>query len=192
MTARHVKIEMDDGSYVTADVGVLATGHEEAAPAAPELFISPWTRPANEGLDRSAPVLILGSGLTMVDFVLSLNANGHTGPIYAISRRGQLSEAHRPVMPLKVEPADIPFDRSIVELWRWLRDLTERTEAAGGDWRSAVDAVRPHTWQLWDRLPAEIEATLPSSCAALVGGSPPPILTGGRAKRSTLNGLRAS
>jgi len=48
-------------------------------------------------MTEDAPVLILGTGLTMVDYVLSLLLEGHKGPIIAISRRGLLPQAHRQV-----------------------------------------------------------------------------------------------
>ena len=155
VTGQNVEVGLDDGSDITGDVCVLATGHEDAVPYPATRFISPWTRPANIDLPTNSSVLILGTGLTMVDFVLSLKANGHAGPIYAVSRRGQLSQTHRPVTPLTIAPHKIPFGRSMLSLWVWLRELAERTEAAGGDWRSAVDAVRPYTWELWRQLPIQ-------------------------------------
>jgi uncharacterized NAD(P)/FAD-binding protein YdhS len=88
-----------------------------------------------------------------VDYVVSLRANGHRGPIYAMSRRGLIPQAHRPVPALKLERRDIPFGASLVTLWRWLRKLAEATMAEGGDWRSVVDGIRPYTWEIWRRLP---------------------------------------
>ena len=35
-------------------------------------------------------VLVLGTGLTVVDFILSLLSDGHRRPIIAMSRRGRL------------------------------------------------------------------------------------------------------
>ena len=98
-------------------------------------------------------MLIRGTGLTMVDFVVSLRAAGHRGPIYAMSRRGLLPQAHRAVTALPIDPRDIPFGASLVMLWRWMRRLAKDTMAKGGDWRSVVDGIRPYTWELWRRLP---------------------------------------
>ena len=89
----------------------------------------------------------------MVDFVVSLRANGHRGPIYAMSRRGLLPQAHRPVSAVTLKREDIPFGASLVTLWRWLRRLAEDNVARGGDWRSVVDGIRPYTWEIWRSLP---------------------------------------
>ena len=82
-----VRIGVDDGRCFASDMAVLATGHDEAVRGAPACYVNPWESPADAGVDRDAAVLIRGTGLTMVDFVVSLKADGHRGPIYAISRR---------------------------------------------------------------------------------------------------------
>ena len=152
-TPTSVAIGIDDGRSISGDLAVLATGHEETAKAGPACYVNPWESPSNSGVDADAAVLIRGTGLTMVDFVVSLRASGHRGPIYAMSRRGLLPQAHRPVSALTLQRESIPFGASLVTLWRWLRRLAEDTVARGGDWRSVVDGIRPYTWEIWRRLP---------------------------------------
>ena len=55
----------------------------------------PWAADALTGIDPDAPVLLLGTGLTMVDIALKLAEEGHRGPMLAVSRRGLLPGAHR-------------------------------------------------------------------------------------------------
>ena len=152
-TPTSVTIGIDDGSSIDGDLAVLATGHDETARYGPACYVNPWESPADLGIDRDAAVLIRGTGLTMVDFVVSLRANGHRGPIYAMSRRGLLPQAHRPVSALMLKHEDIPFGASLVTLWRWLRRLAEENVARGGDWRSVVDGIRPYTWEDLRSLP---------------------------------------
>ena len=40
-----------------------------------------------QGVKSDARILIVGTGLTMVDYLLSLILGGHKGPVVAISRR---------------------------------------------------------------------------------------------------------
>lgn len=142
-----------DGSVLTGDIAVLATGHESPATDCTSCFAQPWTTPGAAGIAKDAPVLILGTGLTMVDYVLALQHAGHEGPITALSRRGRLPHVHRRTAPLRIETAEVPFGADVATLLRWLRQRVDRIEADGGDWRSVVDAVRPHTQKLWQTLP---------------------------------------
>jgi len=44
---------------------------------------------------------------------------------------------------------DTPFGAELSALLRWLRNFAGECAADGGDWRSAIDALRPHTQRLW-------------------------------------------
>src|SRR5205823_333049 len=118
-------------------------------------YADPWApHAADVGVAADAPLLILGTGLTMVDFVLTRLREGHRGPIIAMSRRGLLSRAHRRVEPLHIDDAEIPFGASASRLLRWLRDRVDIHCAEGGDWRSVIDGMRPFTQRLWRELPS--------------------------------------
>lgn len=141
----------DDGTVQLADYAILATGHSLPRPAE-DLAMQPAWDPI-PALPQGASVLILGTGLTMVDQVLSLLDAGFDGRILAISRRGLLPRAHRPTIPLPLGPQDIPFGAPMSALCRWLRGLARRAERAGGTWRDAMDAVRPFVRRIWRSLP---------------------------------------
>jgi uncharacterized NAD(P)/FAD-binding protein YdhS len=80
---------------------------------------------------------------------LSLDRQGHRGKITALSARGLLSQVHRPVQPIVVPAADIPIGTELSALISWMRNLCTRVTEQGGDWRSVIDALRPHTQRLW-------------------------------------------
>jgi uncharacterized NAD(P)/FAD-binding protein YdhS len=153
VTPLGVRIGIDDGRKVVGDIAVLATGHDEAAKGGPACYVSPWESPGDAGVAQDAVVLIRGTGLTMIDYVVSLQASGHRGPIYGMSRRGLVPQAHRAVSPIKLDPNEVPFGASLVTLWRWVRRKVRETVADGGDWRSVVDGLRPYTWDIWRKLP---------------------------------------
>jgi len=147
-------VRLADGTDIVARALVLAQGNQPPAPMRagegidPALFVNnPWGNEAQAALRRvaasSGDVLILGTGLTMVDMVLSLDAAGHRGRIVALSRRGQVPRAHAAHAPAPVELAEVP-QGNVLALWRWLR---ARGGAVG--WRGAVDALRPHAQTLW-------------------------------------------
>ena len=145
-----VSVTLGDGVRHNADIAVLAIGFDTASSHLAPCYVDPWIPPAEAGVASDHRILIVGTGLTMVDYVLSLSLNGHRGPIFAISRRGLLPRGHRRVEPLSIESADVPFGEGMTELMRWLRRLVR---AQGGDWRRVVDGIRPHTQRIWRELP---------------------------------------
>jgi uncharacterized NAD(P)/FAD-binding protein YdhS len=79
----------------------------------------------------------------MVDAVLSLQREGHTGPLFARSRRALLPKSHAKNSPKQVEfePGEDLMQRVI-----------SKVRESGDDWREVVDALRPRTAELWQSL----------------------------------------
>lgn len=141
---------LDDGAKIESDVVVLATGNEFFSSMNANKSASVSDRRMSASADDT--VLLLGTGLTMIDHVLSLVHEGHTGRIVAISRRGLLPQSHQPTVPVSIDRAEIPFGKSVSEIALWLRAQIE----GGADWRATVDALRPYTQELWQKWsPAE-------------------------------------
>ena len=90
------------GAPIRADIAILACGHESFADESP-LLVSPWSEPVGGDAPSEATLLILGTGLTMVDTALALRERGHRGRIVAVSRRGLLPHAHRRVDALRID-----------------------------------------------------------------------------------------
>lgn len=154
------------GQAFHADAIVVATGLPQVGWSwAPEslresaFFVpDPWAPGALDVIrrDHAGPgeVLVVGTGLTMVDVVLSL-IGGDSRPdrrIQAVSRSGRLPRAHR----VRPKLAAIP------DISHWGSDLdsiveqTQRhvleVQMATGDWRPAVDGLRFRHSELWGRL----------------------------------------
>jgi len=150
------RVDFHDGSAIETNALVLAVGNQEPEPLSAFAGIggrfirNPWgeaARAAVEDVARSgSPALLIGTGLTMVDLVLSLDAAGHQGKILALSRRGLIPRSHADFDPAPVDQGDVPSG-SVRRLWRWLR----RRSAEVG-WRAAVDSLRPHSHPLWQSL----------------------------------------
>jgi uncharacterized NAD(P)/FAD-binding protein YdhS len=152
-TRSGVEITLADGSIRFGHIAVLATGNEAPPGAYGACSASPWQEPCDAGVRPDDAVLIVGSGLTMVDYVLSLLQSGHRGPITAISRRGLLPRPHRSTAPLRLDAADVPFGTDVSYLLHWLRGLHESTLRPKPDWRAVVDALRPFTRDIWQSWP---------------------------------------
>lgn len=153
-------VTLADGSTLEAKALALAHGNQPPDPLRaaegilPRLFVNdPWSDDGRAAVlkvaEESGDVLIVGTGLTMVDVVLSLDAAGHQGQIVALSRRGLTPRAHAPYEPVAVERGEVPHG-TVRGLWRWLRKL-----GAQQGWRGAVDSLRPHSQALWQSLDEE-------------------------------------
>ena len=150
------RVQLDDDSEIAANALVLASGNQDPdslgalAGIGKRLIANPWgsaARAAVLDLARTGDAaLIVGTGLTMVDLALSLDAAGYRGTAIAVSRRGQVPRSHADFEPAPVELDDVP-QGNLGALWRWLRKRSARV-----GWRAAVDSLRPHSHPLWQKL----------------------------------------
>lgn len=106
-------------------------------------------------LSADDEIVIIGTGLTMVDTVLTLKSRGYKGTITAISRNGLLPASHADSKPYPawdwvLAPQFAP--RTALGLFKRLREEIARAEEQDYDWRSVVDSIRPATQQLWRQL----------------------------------------
>lgn len=156
-----VRLNLVNGGVVEADRAVLAIGnlppHDPPAIAGTTLpahryIADPWATAFEDGLDKRAPVLIVGTGLTAIDVILRLDAHGFEGPITALSRRGLRPHRHIDGLP-RPKPVLAKPAPDLSELVRWARD-----EAQTRDWRLVVDSIRPITQMMWASADAEKRA----------------------------------
>ena len=152
-------------------MAVLATGN--AAPglrwaptalrASAAFVADPWTPRALPSLATrlarcpgTLPIVLVGSGLTMADVALSLARTGR--PLIAVSRSGRLPATHRSVATPPLAPALPSGPLTADGLRAWVARHVDETEAITGDWRAAIDGLRPLTATLWQRLPIQERA----------------------------------
>lgn len=157
VTADGVTLSFEGRPPETFDAVVVAVGNlpPHAPPGLdpdafpPDLYAhDPWDPKVVEGLGDDDTVLLIGTGLTMVDVALSLDAAGFGGRIVAMSRRGLLPRPHVPP-----GPAGDRNEKPTTRASALLREIRTRSAAIG--WRAAVDELRPFTQGLW--LSASVE-----------------------------------
>lgn len=142
-------VQLDDGNVLDARAVVLAQGNLPPQRhraldglAGPDVVPDPWAPGALDAVAPDARVLLVGTGLTAVDVIQTLQARGHKGPIMALSRRGLMPRAHAASGP-SVTPQPMPEARGS-DLLRYIR-----ARATQVSWRHAIDELRPHTHALW-------------------------------------------
>ncbi|MGZ3274050.1 MAG: FAD/NAD(P)-binding protein [Caulobacteraceae bacterium] len=144
------KVRLAHGHAFHADAVVLAVGFlppdwpaqvRVNGEAAASLIADPWS--ADVSRIPQGEILLLGSGLTMVDMALSLAGPGRR--LTALSRRGLAPLAHGSA-PTAPPPPEALRSPALA-----LRILRDHARAVG--WRSAVDSIRPVTAAIWRTWP---------------------------------------
>jgi uncharacterized NAD(P)/FAD-binding protein YdhS len=149
-----VTITMSGGRPVQVDKVVLAVGNfppqlpsgAEALQQQPCYLANPWDPVGVRRIDPEAAILVIGTGLTMVDFVLTLMDRGHKGRVVALSRRGLLPHRHAASPPVLAWPDP----DGLLPLSRRLRQV--RAAARQQPWRAVFDGLRPPTQRFWAGL----------------------------------------
>ncbi|MEO3756170.1 FAD/NAD(P)-binding protein [Streptomyces sp. B6B3] len=164
-------LRLADGQTLEADSVVLATGPApgtqswapEPLRASARFVPDPWAPGAldalgaldapgadTEGSPGDGDVLLVGTGLTAVDVALTLERAGRR--VHMVSRGGALPRRHALV---QLPPLLAPDELVGLPL-RTLRAAVRRHVAAAvrrhGDWRPAVDGLRPLSQTLWTAL----------------------------------------
>ena len=127
---------------------------------------NPWRWNIGESDTIDGDLLLIGTGLTMVDKVLELVHSGFNGTLYAVSRHGLLPRAHsRTSVPAFAQTelnqelyGDlIPLFKAVKESIRsgsfeHLFDNASTVKMEVSDWRQVIDSLRPHSQALWASL----------------------------------------
>lgn len=113
---------------------------------------NPWSGKMMAKISKHEHVLIVGSGLTMVDQVLSLIKKGHEGKITVISRRGFLPQPFKNSDSYEFSTLPDFSNCRIVDLIPWFRNEVEIAKSQEKDWRSVIKALRDHTTLIWKKL----------------------------------------
>ncbi len=145
-----------NGLEAAAKSVVLAPGN---FPPAAQAQTAPWYK--NDAyspevlreLAEPGDVLIIGSGLTSLDVLATLEHTKKDGHIHVLSRRGLFPQVHQK------HAASAPFlDASHLptttrDLVRQVREQIRQAEERGMDWRPVIDSMRPFHSLIWGNLP---------------------------------------
>ncbi len=159
---KKAKLVLESGIEIPADKIVLAVGNylprnpgvqQNSFYKSKRYMRDPWSANAISMISPDDPVLLIGTGLTMIDKAVELKCRGHRGIIYAVSRHGLLPQSHK----LDIKPIDISFDftssnLTVKELLHIIRQKINFAIEQGSDWRLVFDLLRPYLQKLWGSL----------------------------------------
>lgn len=159
-----LELTLADGGRIEADrvilaIGPLGAGDPIEVPQelkeSGAYVADPWASGALEEACRDREVLIVGTGLSMVDIALTL-CEGDRGPrVRAVSRHGLVPRRHRRTLT-NLRRFHVPtetgrLDPMVAAVFAQICRVSQQ----GDDWRDVIDSMRPVTPALWKALNTE-------------------------------------
>jgi uncharacterized NAD(P)/FAD-binding protein YdhS len=157
-TEGNLRLVSRSGHTLQARHAILALGNwPHALPVAldagipAESVLQGWDFAAIADIDADEDVLIAGSGLSMVDAVVTLAANRHRGAVHVVSRHAlfPLPHARHGAMPIDIDALSrLPLSQRVAMLRRLARDAASR----GEPWQWVMDTLRNENARLWQDM----------------------------------------
>lgn len=159
-TQQGAQLNMQNGESIFADKVILALGN-----GMPNAFPFPvsnnircinnsWDFASLASIPQQDPVLIVGTGLSMIDAVLTLHHQRHQGNIYALSRHGLLPLPHTE-QALPTYDIQTTNQQQCRALTKYVRRQTQTWMQTGGDWRAIIQSLRVHIPAIWSQATVE-------------------------------------
>ncbi len=174
---RAATVRLADGTEIQSDIVVLALGNFPPPAVAgssscishPGFHNNPWAEGALRTIKPDDEVVLIGSGLTAVDVVLGLRADGHRAPITAVSRNKR--------WPVSNEWYGVPYPSfyetklrglyTVGEVVAAVRQQVRQAAEQGIPWRPVFDSLRPHLGAIWAAWPLVEQARFMRHLASL-------------------------
>ncbi|QGJ69941.1 Hydroxyacylglutathione hydrolase [Planctomycetales bacterium 10988] len=156
-------LELKKGASVKADSVLLATGNQppgsfqSQSPLAHDrrFCADPWENWLERLPNDDGTIVLLGTGLTMVDVVITLSELNWKGKIVAISRNGMLPRSHFRGIAYPDYLPENSSDLNLGQLVALIERHCEKLRQMSQNPAIAIDKLRPHTQQLWQNLTVE-------------------------------------
>ena len=157
-------VQLADGRTLASHATVLALGNFPPPPPTgpdhrylqhPGYHADPWAPGALARIGPDEPVLLIGAGLTAVDMLLALHAQGHRAPVQVVARRGHWPAVHGPAGG-QCYPnfyAELAGSPTVAATLHRVRQHIAKGAAQGFDWRAVIDALRPNLGHIWAGWP---------------------------------------
>lgn len=157
-------LTLANGASLQADRVVLATGNEPPADlpgseALAEHGHPGWVGNPWQSWEQSLPppggtIILLGTGLTTVDAIISLRAVGWQGRVHAVSRHGWLPHSHfRGIEYDAFPPAGVDLAAlGLEKLTQLIEEHCTILREKGANPAIIVDKMRAHTQRIWAKF----------------------------------------
>lgn len=158
----NVVILLKSGKQIISDKLIIATGNAEPRDplipndsfySSPNYFRNSWKDESVKNTKSDKDILVIGSGLSMVDTVLGLRENGFTKNIYSISPHGFgiLQHRHGGIKYNSLN-SEIKEPYHLNELVKLIHKHIRLVRELGLSAEPIIDSLRPFTQQIWQAL----------------------------------------
>ncbi len=144
-----------EGPAEICDIVVLATGYGTTRKPTPSQPETPGATAIRARRLAPCPhIVLLGTGVRVVDRLFQLRDEGYCGRITLLSAHGFLPRSHTRFAadPMELE-GEIP--RRLRDVVPFLRHACRAAEDGGQNWQSVMNAFRKQARSLWRDLPAQ-------------------------------------
>ena len=155
------KLETVDGDLIDTEKVIIATGNspptwpctiqteiDKQGPA--RMIENPWTGQYLAAIQAEEHIVLVGGGLTALDAIYALAAQGHRGLITIVGPRplfpptqAQWTRQNQPSWPEKLSPA---------KLLRFMRHYLPPAPTTSTEWQSAWEELRPNLNAIWQKF----------------------------------------
>jgi uncharacterized NAD(P)/FAD-binding protein YdhS len=141
------KVVLAFGNFYSADLNLKDNSYLKSK----RYHTNPWDNKLYESLNKDETILIIGTGLTMIDIVLNLHQVKHREKIIAVSKHGLIPFSHKHVeaYPSFYEKLS---NKNLPEILNIIRSQINNETIKGNDWRGVIDSLKPYIQNIWINL----------------------------------------
>jgi uncharacterized NAD(P)/FAD-binding protein YdhS len=155
------KLDTEDGDLIYAEKVIIATGNSPPTWPCPikadiegrasaRLIENPWTGQYLTSIHAEEHIALLGGGLTALDSIYALAAQGHRGRITIVGPRPLLPPTQAPW--IRQKQPNWPEKLSPARLLRFMRQYLPPAPTTSAVWQSAWEELRPNLNAIWQQF----------------------------------------
>lgn len=150
------RVHFDRAEPVAAEIVLLATAYGLQSSSG-DGALAPFEILPRDRLTSAKSMVLIGSGLTMTDVLLSARRDGFQGKVTVISRRGQLPRPHASKGVVQ-QQIGLPRSKRVSVLTSAVAIACEAAEAYGTPWQAIMNGLRSSLQDIWRSLAVEEQA----------------------------------
>jgi uncharacterized NAD(P)/FAD-binding protein YdhS len=155
------KLETADGDVINAEKVIIATGNspptwpctiqtEIGEQGSERMVENPWTGHYLSSISAEEHIVLLGGGLTALDAIYALAAQGHRGLITMVGPRPLLPPSQ--AQWIRQKQPNWPKNLTPAKLLRFIRQYLPPVATTTTKWQNAWEELRPNLNSIWQQF----------------------------------------